>query len=276
MTAPALPLPLNDDYQHRSRLAGALADAKAVTGRNLIAYRRVPLLVVFSTIQPVVFVLLFRYVFGGAIGRVRWGGLDVAYVDFMIPGVFAQAISFGAVGTAVALADDMHKGLIERFRSLPMARSAVLVGRTSAELVRNAFVMAIMSVVGFLVGFHYHVNLLAFVAGVLLLLLFGYALSWVFTAVGLTAANAEVAQAKAFPILFPVIFASSAFVPVETMPGWLQAFARNQPVSVVIDAARDLMIGGPTAEHLLKALIWCAVILVAASAYGVQLYRKRV
>jgi ABC-2 type transport system permease protein/oleandomycin transport system permease protein len=157
-----------------------------------------------------------------------------------------------------------------------MARSAVLVGRTSAEFVRNMFVIALMTVVAFLVGFDYYTGVPGFLAGVLLLLLFGYALSWSFTSVGLTAANAEVAQAKTFPILFPLIFASSAFVPVETMPGWLQAFARNQPVSVIIDAARALMIGGATADLVVKALIWSAVILAAASAYGVHLYRKAV
>ncbi len=270
MTTTLAPLPGASAPPH-GRVTRAVADGWTITWRNLIAYTRIPQAIVFSTIQPIVLVLLFRYVFGGAI---QTG--DVPYVDFMIPGVFAQAISFGAVGTAVALADDMHKGLIERFRSLPMARSAVLVGRTSAELVRNTFVVAMMSVVGFLVGFNYHTQLLGFLAGILLLLLFGYALSWVFTSVGLTAANAEVAQAKAFPILFPLIFASSAFVPVETMPGWLQAFARNQPVSVIIDAARALMIGGSTAELVLKALAWSAAILVAASAYGVHRYRKAV
>ena len=270
MTTTLAPLPDIPAPTH-GRVMRAVVDGWTVTWRNLIAYTRIPQAIVFSTIQPIVLVLLFRYVFGGAI---RTG--DIPYVDFMIPGVFAQAISFGAVGTAVALADDMHKGLIERFRSLPMARSAVLVGRTSAELVRNALVIAMMSVVGFLVGFNYHTSLLGFLAGILLLLLFGYALSWVFTSVGLTAANAEVAQAKAFPILFPLIFASSAFVPVETMPGWLQAFARNQPVSVIIDAARALMVGGPTSELVVKALVWSAVILVAASAYGVHRYRRAV
>jgi ABC transporter DrrB family efflux protein len=273
MTITLAPLPDAPAPTH-GRLTRAVADGWTITWRNLIAYTRIPQAVVFSTIQPIVLVLLFRYVFGGAIGR--GGTLDIPYVDYMMPGVFAQAISFGAVGTAVALADDMHKGLIERFRSLPMARSAVLVGRTSAELVRNAFVIVMMSVVGSLVGFNYYTSVLGFLAGILLLLLFGYALSWVFTSVGLTAANAEVAQAKAFPILFPLIFASSAFVPVETMPGWLQAFARNQPVSVIIDAARALMIGGETAELVLKALAWSAVILVAASAYGVRRYRKAV
>jgi ABC transporter DrrB family efflux protein len=270
MTTTLAPLPDAPAATH-GRVTRAVADGWTVTWRNLIAYTRIPQAIVFSTIQPIVLVLLFRYVFGGAI---HTG--SVPYVDFMIPGVFAQAISFGAVGTAVSLADDMHKGLIERFRSLPMARSAVLVGRTSAELVRNAFVIAMMSVVGFLVGFNYHTSLLGFLAGILLLLLFGYALSWVFTSVGLTAANAEVAQAKAFPILFPLIFASSAFVPVETMPGWLQAFARNQPVSVIIDAARALMIGGPTTDLVVKALAWWGVILLAASAYGVHRYRKAV
>ncbi len=271
MTTTLAPLP-EAPAPAPGRLTRAVADGWTVTWRNLIAYTRIPQALVFSTVQPIVLVLLFRYVFGGAI---RLQG-PYPYVDFMIPGVFAQAIAFGAVGTAVALADDMHKGLIERFRSLPMARSAVLVGRTSAELVRNTFVIALMSLVGFLVGFHYHVNLLAFLAGILLLLFFGYALSWVFTSVGLTAANAEVAQAKAFPILFPVIFASSAFVPVETMPGWLQAFARNQPVSVVIDGARALMLGGETAEPVVKAIAWCVAILLVAAAYGVHLYRKRV
>ncbi len=270
MTTTLAPLPGAPTLSRR-RLTRAAADGWTLTWRNLIAYTRIPQALVFSTIQPIVLVLLFRYVFGGAI---QVG--DIPYVDFMIPGVFAQAISFGAVGTAIALADDMHKGLIERFRSLPMARSAVLVGRTSAEFVRNVFVVALMAVVGFLVGFNYHVGLLAFLAGILLLLVFGYSLSWVFTSVGLTAANAEVAQAKAFPVLFPLIFASSAFVPVDTMPGWLQAFARNQPVSVIIDAARALMIGGPTADLVVKAVAWSAVILLAASAYGVHLYRKAV
>ena len=275
MTTTFAPLP-GAPAPARGRVTRAVADGWTVTWRNLIAYTRIPQAIVFSTIQPIVLVLLFRYVFGGAIGRGGTLPAGLSYVDYMIPGVFAQAISFGAVGTAVALADDMHKGLIERFRSLPMARSAVLVGRTSAELVRNAFVIAMMAVVGFLVGFDYNTSVLGFLAGILLLLLFGYALSWVFTSVGLTAANAEVAQAKAFPILFPVIFASSAFVPVDTMPGWLQAFARNQPVSVIIDAARALMTGGETTEPVVKALAWSAVILVVASAYGVHRYRKAV
>jgi ABC-2 type transport system permease protein/oleandomycin transport system permease protein len=267
VSVPGAPAILPD----RSRVARAVRDGATVTWRNLIGYVRIPQALVFSTVQPIVLVLMFRYVFGGAI---RVPGLD--YVDYMIPGVFAQAIAFGAVGTAIALADDMQKGLIERFRSLPMARSAVLAGRTTAELCRNVLVIAIMAVVGVLVGFRYHTNALAFLAGILVLLLFGYALSWVFATVGLSAANAEVAQAKSFPLLFPLIFASSAFVPVATMPGWLQAFARNQPVSVTIDAARALMLGGPTAMPVIKALAWCLGLLIVASTVAVRQYHRSV
>ncbi len=232
------------------RVRRAITDARAVTWRNLLTYARLPQLVVFSTIQPIMFVLIFRYVFGGAIqappGR--------SYVDFLMPGIFVQSVAFGAVGTGIGLAEDMGKGLIERFRSLPMAQSSVLAGRTTADLVRNVFVVFLMAVVGFLVGFRAGTSPLAFLAGVALLLLFGYALSWVFVLVGLGAANAETAQAIAFPTLFPLVFASSAFVPVESMPGWLQAFAANQPVSVTVDAVRALMLGGPTTSAVLQSL----------------------
>jgi ABC transporter DrrB family efflux protein len=262
--APAAPVAVR-----RGALARAVRDGATVTWRNLIGYVRIPRLLVFSTVQPIVLVLMFRYVFGGAI---HVPGLD--YVDYMVPGVFAQAIALGAVGTAVALADDMQKGLIERFRTLPMARSAVLAGRTTAELCRNILVVTMMTVVGVLVGFRYYAGTPAFVAGILVLLLFGYALSWAFASVGLGAENAEVAQAKAFPLLFPLIFASSAFVPVVTMPGWLQAFARNQPVSVTIDAARALMLGGPTSASVFKALAWCVALLAVAAAVAVRRYRK--
>lgn len=271
MSTTAFPMPRTaaDVVVPRGRVARALRDGVTITWRNLIGYIRIPQALVFSTVQPVVLVLMFRYVFGGAI---QVPGFD--YVDFMVPGVFAQAIAFGAVGTAIALAEDMQKGLIERFHSLPMARSAVLTGRTTAELCRNVLVVAIMTMVGMLVGFRYHTSAPAFLAGILVILLFGYALSWVFATVGLTAANAEVAQAKSFPLLFPLIFASSAFVPVDTMPGWLQAFARNQPVSATVDAARVLMLGGPTAEPVLKAVAWSVALLVVGGTIAVRRYRR--
>lgn len=216
-----------------------LQDAIAVAGRNLIAYRRIPQLLVFSTIQPVIFVLMFRYVFGGAI-KVP----GTSYVDYLMPGIFVQTVVFGAMAAAIGLATDLKSGLLERFRSLPMARSAVLAGRTLADLVRNVFVAVLMSAVGFAVGFRVHTNVLAFIAGLALVLLFGYVLSWIFATLGLAVGDPETAQAASFPLMAPLVFASSAFVPVESMPGWLQVFAEHQPVSVTASAVRALVLGG--------------------------------
>ena len=248
-----------------------LRDALAIAGRNLIAYRRVPQLLVFSTIQPVMFVLLFRYVFGGAFQSSVPG---IPYVDYLMPGIFVQTTVFGAIATAVGLATDLKSGLLERFRSLPMARSAVLAGRTLADLARNVFVTALMATVGFAVGFRVHTGALAFFFGMGLVLLFGYALSWVFATVGLAVGDPETAQAAAFPLMAPLVFASSAFVPVATMPGWLQPFAQNQPLSVVVSASRDLVLGGATATHVLQALAWCAAILAVAAPLAVHRYRR--
>src|SRR5207253_2957499 len=184
------------EHHGLGRLTGAASDILAVTERNLLGYRRVPQLLVFSTIQPVVFVLLFRYVFGGAItvpGN--------SYVDFLMPGIFVQTVVFGAMGTAVGLATDLNTGLLERFRSLPMARSAVLAGRTTADLIRNVFVVFLMGLVGFLVGFRVHTNVVAALAAVALVVLFGYAFSWIFATVGLLVHDPETAQAAAFPVM---------------------------------------------------------------------------
>jgi ABC-2 type transport system permease protein/oleandomycin transport system permease protein len=255
--------------QPSDRLFHAVADTITIAQRNLITLRRVPQLLIFSTIQPVIFVLLFRYVFGGAIHVP-----NVPYVDFLMPGVFAQTVAFGAMNTAIGLAADVNTGLIERFRSLAMARSAVLAGRTLADAVRNVLVVALMATVGFAVGFRVHTNALSLLAALALLVLFGYALSWVFAAVGLAVGQPETAQAAAFPVMAPLVFASSAFVPVSTMPGWLQPFAEHQPLSVVVSASRDLVLGGPTATHVLQALAWCAVILAVAAPLAVRRYRR--
>lgn len=253
----------------RPNLGQAASDAGTITRRNLIRLRRNPELVVFATIQPIIFVLMFRYVFGGAINVP-----GVPYVDFLMPGIWVQTIAFGAVTTAVGLAEDLQLGLIERFRSLPMARSAVLLGRTTADLVRNAFVVLLMTVVGFLVGFAYHTSLLALLAAVGLVLAFAYSLSWVFAVLGLWAPNAETAQAASFPILAVLVFASGAFVPVSSMPGWLQAWAERQPVTIVIDAVRALVLGGPTAGKVLAALAWIVGIVVVAAPLAVRRYRR--
>jgi ABC transporter DrrB family efflux protein len=246
-------------------------DALAIAGRNLIAYVRIPQLLVFSTIQPVIFVLMFRYVFGGAIkvpGR--------SYVDFLMPGIFVQTVVFGAIASAIGLATDMQSGLLERFRSLPMSRSAVLAGRTLADLARNVVVVALMAGVGFAVGFRIHTNALALLAALALVILFGYAMAWIFATVGLLVGDPETAQAAAFPVLAPLVFASSAFVPVRSMPGWLQAFASHQPVSVTADAVRALVLGGPTVSSVLQSLAWIAGILLVFAPLAVARYKHAV
>jgi len=248
-----------------------VSDALAIAWRGVITYRRVPQLLVFSTIQPVVFVLMFRYVFGGAI---RVPGVN--YVDYLMPGIFVQTSVFGALATAIGLAADVKSGLLERFLSLPMARSAVLVGRTLADLARNVFVVVLMTGVGFLVGFHVHTNGFKLVLAMLLVLLFGYTLSWVFATVGLLLKDPESAQAAAFPVMAPLVFASSAFVPVFSMPGWLQPFAAHQPVSVTASAARALVLGTPAGSYVLQAVSWDAGILLVFVPIAVWLYRRAV
>ena len=250
----------------------ALRDTLAITWRNLIGYRRVPQLLVFSTVQPVIFVLLFRYVFGGAIDVPG----PIPYVDFLMPGVFVQTVVFGALATAIGLAADMKTGLLERFRSLPMARSAVLAGRTFADLTRNVFVVLLMVAVGFLVGFRIHTDAIALIAGILLLLFFGYAMSWIFATVGLSLGDPETAQAAAFPVLAPLVFASTVFVPLERMPGWLQVWAEHQPVSVTASAVRALVLGGPTASLVWQSLAWCVGILAVFAPLAVRRYRRAV
>jgi ABC transporter DrrB family efflux protein len=260
------------------RLTESVQDAMTVVQRNLIGLARTPQLLVFSTIQPVIFVLMFRYVFGGAINS---GIPGIPYVDYLMPGIFVQTVVFGSMGTAIGLATDMQTGLLERFRSLPMARSAVLVGRTGADLGRNVFVAVLMAAVGFAVGWRVHTNILEFFAGMGLVLLFGYTFSWIFATVGLAVGNPETAQAAAFPVMAPLVFASSAFVPVDSMPGWLQAWAHNQPVSITASAVRALVIGPPlqgdsTATLVLKCVAWCVGILVVFAPVAVRRYRRAV
>jgi ABC-2 type transport system permease protein len=252
-----------------NRFRWAVLDAGTIAWRNLLTLVRLPSLLVFSTVQPILFVLMFRYVFGGAI---QVPGVD--YVDFLMPGIFVQTVAFGATNTGVGLAEDLGKGIIERFRALPMARSAVLTGRTIADLVRNVFVVALMCAVGFLVGFGVSTNLIAFLAGVALLLLFGFALSWLMAIVGLGVRNAESAQAATFPLIVPLVFASTAFVPLESMPGWLQVWAEHQPVSVTVNAVRALMLGGPTATPVLQSLAWSIGMVAVFAPLAVRRYRR--
>jgi ABC-2 type transport system permease protein/oleandomycin transport system permease protein len=252
------------------KLRWSISDTLTITRRNLLALTRIPEALFFSTVQPIMFVLLFRYVFGGAINT---PGTD--YVNYLMPGIFVQTVAFGAVSTSIGLAEDLQKGLIERFRALPMARSAVLTGRTTADLVRNVFVVIIMTAVGFAVGFRPTTGVLPYLGGILLILLFAYSLSWGFAVIGLSAANSETAQVMSFPLLFPLTFISSAFVPVDKMPSWLQGFATYQPVSVTVSACRALMIGGPTASWVVQSVAWTIGFLVILIPLAVHRYRTR-
>ncbi|MDP9224853.1 MAG: ABC transporter permease [Actinomycetota bacterium] len=273
MSTTSVAIPAHDEVRDLRIPFSLVRDSFEITRRNLIAYGRVPQLLVFSTIQPVIFVLMFRYVFGGAINP---QGFPYPYVDYLLPGIFVQTVVFGAIATAIGLATDLKSGLMERFQALPMARSAVLTGRTMADLTRNVFVVILMMVVGFIVGWRIHTNVLGLVAGALLVLLFGYAMSWIFATVGLAVGDPESAQAAAFPVLAPLVFASSAFVPVQSMPGWLQVFANHQPVSAAASAVRALMVGGPTATYVLQSIAWDVGILLVIVPISVRLYRRAV
>jgi ABC transporter DrrB family efflux protein len=249
----------------------AVADALTMAWRNLLTYVRLPQLLVLSTIQPVMFVLLFRYVFGNSI---QLADPSVSYVDYLMPGIFVQTAVFGAAGTGIALAEDLHKGLIERFRSLPMARSAVLAGRTVADATRNVFVLVLMTVVGTVVGFRTHGGPAAYLAAMVLVLLFAYSLSWMVATVGLGASNGEAAEAAIFPMLFPLTFASSAFVDTSFMPGWLQAFADHQPVSVTVDAARNLVLDQAIGWSVVGSIAWSLGIIALFGPLAVRRYRR--
>ena len=251
------------------RAGYAVSDALALAWRNLLTIRRVPQLLIFATIQPLLFVLMYRYVFGGAIDV---PGVD--YVNYLMPGIFAQTVAFGAISTGIGLAEDKNTGLIERLRSLPMARSAVLAGRTLADLARNVFVVTLMVAVGFAIGFRIETDAGRLALGVLLLLLFGFALSWIFATIGLSVANAESAQAAAFPLMMPMVFASSAFVSTETMPGWLQAFAEHQPLTAAVDAMRTLVLGGSATGPVLESLAWSLGLLLVFVPLAVRRYRR--
>ncbi len=214
----------------------ALADAFVVAKRNLIRIKRVPDLLVFTTLQPIMFVLLFAYVFGGAIDR---SGGGAGYREFLVAGIFAQTVIFGATITGAGLAEDVKKGIIDRFRSLPMAQSAVLTGRTISDVLNNVIVLVVMSLTGLLVGWRIRTSLLDAVVGYLTLLVFAYAISWVMAWIGMLVPSPEVVNNAAFIVIFPLTFVANTFVPLGTLPGALQTFASWNPVSTVTQSARN-------------------------------------
>ena len=228
---------------------------------------RRPQLLAFVTIQPVLFVLMFRYVFGGSIHIP-----GVSYTNYLMAGILVVTVLFGAQNTAIGMAEDLHSGLIERFRSLVMARSAVLAGRMLADAVRNLFVIALMLGVGYFVGFRLHANVAALVAATGVLLLFGFAISWVAGLLGLTAKSAEAAGAAALPLTVLLAFPSSAFLSTRNLPGPLRAYADHQPLTATVNTIRPLLLGGPAASHAVTAIIWCAGIVAVFAPLAVLRY----
>ncbi|HET7034041.1 MAG TPA: ABC transporter permease [Thermomicrobiaceae bacterium] len=252
------------------RLVWTIEDALTMVKRNLLHIPRNPELLLDVTVQPIIFVLLFRYVFGGAINVP--GG---SYVNYLMAGIFVQTIVFSSLATGIFLANDMQKGLIDRFRSLPMARSAVLAGRTLTDLLRGLLAVIIMLVVGILVGFRPAGGVDGWLAGLGLLLLFGFALAWVGVTAGVLLRSPESVQAAMFVAVFPLTFASSAFVPTATMPHWLRAFAANQPMTLVVNAIRDFTLGQPAGATAWEALAWTIGIVVIFAPLSVALYQRK-
>ncbi len=254
----------------RVRFGWAVTDTLTITRRNLLVWMRVPAYLMFTVIQPVMFVLLFRYVFGGAIPVKAPGG----YVNFLMPGIIGQSAAFATFGTAIALAQELKKGVIDRLRSMPMARSAVLAGRLVADTGRMLVTILVLVAVGYAVGFRFSNGIGPAIAMVVLATVFGLAMCCISAYTGLAIGDEESVQAFGLIWLFPLTFLSSAFVPIPTMPGWLQAFANNQPVTYVINTMRALSRGGPLEPDLWKSLVWLAGIFVVFLPLAVRAYRR--
>jgi ABC-2 type transport system permease protein len=261
-------------------LADTLSDSVVITKRNLIKVKRVPDLLVFATLSPIMFVLLFRYVFGGAIQTPG----DISYAEFLLPGIFAQTVIFGSTVTGFSLAEDLQKGLIDRFRSLPMSRSAVLIGRTVADAAVNVITIAVMAITGLVVGWRIHSSFAEAVGGFLLLLVFAFSISWLMALVGLTVRTPEVVNNASFIVIFPLTFISNAFVPLETFPPVLQTFAEWNPVSTVVQGARELFgnipegypepEAWPLQNAVLYTVLWAAVFLAVFVPLAVRAYKR--
>lgn len=270
MTATMEPTAATSPPDTRAPSPRVLGDTLVIARRHLLALSRQPQLLVFVVVQPMMFVLLFRFVFGGAI-RTPPG---FTYVDYLMPGIITQTVAFGATGTAVAMADDIQKGIIDRFRALPMSRSAVIGGRVLADVARLLLTISIMAAVGLLIGWRPELQPLRLLAALALVLAFGQAMSWMFALMGLTIRTVEAAQAASFVGIFPLTFASSVFVPVQFMPGWLQAFARANPITLVASTMRALTHGDPVGNSWWQALLWLAAITTAASWAATKKYKQ--
>jgi ABC-2 type transport system permease protein len=253
-----------------SALASSVSDTLVLARRNLIRIPRQPDLLIAYTIQPVMFVLLFVYVFGGAI---QTPGFD--YVDFLMPGIIVQSIAFGGFVTALGLAEDVHKGLIDRFRSLPMSRGAVLAGRTFSDILLNCLSLVVLFAVGFAAGFNFiDSDVGQVVLGLVLVLFLGYAFSWIFALIGLFSSSPETANAIGFTLIFPLTFASSVFVPVDSMPDGLRQVAEANPFTTISDAIRSLWIGTPPHTDVWMAFVWCTALTAVFAPLAIAKYRR--
>ncbi len=246
-----------------------VSDTLVIAERNLVRLPRAPDLLLAFTVQPIMFLLLFVYVFGGAIVTPGY-----SYVDFLLPGIIVQNIAFGGFVTAVGLNEDLSKGLIDRFRSLPMARPAVLAGRTLADVATNSLSVAILLITGLIIGFRFDSSPQEILLGLVLLLLFGYAFSWVFAWLGLLVSSPESANSVGFIAVFPLTFISSAFVPVDSMPAGLQWFAEINPFTIVVDAMRALWVGAPAGNDVWGAFVWSFIIIAVFAPLAVARYRS--
>lgn len=246
-----------------------VADTLTMAERNIIRLPRQPDMLLGFTVQPIMFVLLFAYVFGGAIDT---GDLD--YIDFLIPGIIAQSLAFGGFATALGLCEDLGKGLIDRFRSLPTARASVLAGRAMADIVTNTVSIVILLVTGLVIGFEFQQGAPEVIGGILLLLFFGFASSWVFALIGMTASTPEAANGIGFTLIFPITFISSAFVPVESMPEVLQVVAEHNPITYLVDAIRHLWLGTPAGDAIWATIVWTIVLIAIFAPLSVRKYRQ--
>lgn len=271
---PAAPLPRAKSLLH------AIGDVAVLTRRNLLHFVRLPGVLALSSIMPVVFIVMFTYVFGGAVGQALPPAAAGRYVNWLVPGLLAQFALFTGAATAAGLAEDLGKGSIDRFRSLPVAGMAVLAARTLSDLCRSALTLTLMVVVGFMIGFRWQTDVRGMVAGIAVALAFGYGWSWAMAAVGLLVRTAEAVQAAVYTVVFPLGFTSAVFVPVETMPDWLRPLAAHQPVTVTANAVRGLVLGPgavPAGEsvtsQVLLALLWAAAIMAVSAPLAVRAFR---
>jgi ABC transporter DrrB family efflux protein len=252
-----------------SNIINSLSDIGVMTRRNMLRYIRLPQLLVFNALLNVVLLLLFNYVFGGAIGT---GG--IAYIQYFLPGFMVQTVVFGSTQTSVGLAEDLAKGMIDRFRSLPMSRVAFITGRVIADAVRYTILITLIIIVGSIMGFRFENGLLPILTGVGLIILFGIALTWVGVFIGTSVKDVETAQVAGFVWVFPLVFASSLYVPIETMPSWLQVFANINPVTPMVDTMRALSLGGSVSASLWKTLVWDGALIFVFLTLALRRYKS--